>query len=154
MKNLKSGTVITLIFFIALFHGCDHSKSSSVLEHPDIASVFEEKLPQGLFNPVSLNEIFLEDAVLNCIHHSSHKTVYQGIKKIGTFHKDAGRDWHNLKTIPKRIKVINGQADVDYNVSYDIGEPGQQSPWTCKGTAKMVKKGSNWMIKEITITGT
>ena len=154
MEKIKSCTVIPLIFIIALFHGCDHSKSSSVLEHPDIASVFEEKLPQGLFNPVSLNKIFLEDAVLNCIHHSTHKTVYKGIKKIGTFYKDAGRDWHNLKTIPKRIKVVNGQADVDYDVYYDIGEPGQQSPWTCKGTAKMVKKGSNWMIKEVTITGT
>ena len=154
MKNLKLGTVITVVFFIAIFHGCNNSKSSSVSENPDIASVIEEKLPQCLFNPVSLNEIFLQDAVLNCIHHSTHKTVYKGIKEIGTFHKDAGRDWHNLKTIPKRIKVVNGQAEVDYGVSYDLGEPGQQSPWTCKGIAKMVKKGSNWMIKEATITGT
>ena len=153
MINLKSGTVITLVFILAIFYGCDNSESSSVLENPDIASVIE-KLPQGLFNPVSLNEIFLEDAVLNCIHHSTHKTVYKGIKEIGTFHKDAGKDWHNLKTTPKRIKVANGQADVDYDVAYDLGEPGQQSPWTCKGTAKMVKKGSNWMIKEATITGT
>jgi len=154
MKNLKLGTVITLIFIIALFHGCDNSKSSSVSENPDIASVIEEKLSKCLFNPVSLNEIFLEDAVLNCIHHSTHKTVYKGIKEIGTFHKDAGKDWYNLKTTPKRIKVANGQADVDYDVAYDLGEPGQQSPWTCKGTAKMVKKGSNWMIKKATITGT
>ena len=154
MKKLNSCTVITLIFIIAIFCGCDNSDLSSVSENPDIASVIEEKLPQCLFNPVSLNEIFLQDAVLNCIHHSTHKTVYKGIKEIGTFHKDAGRDWHNLKTIPKRIKVVNGQAEVDYGVSYDLGEPGQQSPWTCKGIAKMVKKGSNWMIKEATITGT
>ena len=154
MKKLNSCTVITLIFIIAIFCGCDNSDLSSVSENPDIASIIEEKFPQGLFNPVSLNEIFLEDAVLICIHHSTHKTVYKGIKEIGTFHKDAGKDWHNLKTTPKRIKVANGQADVDYDVAYDLGEPGQQSPWTCKGTAKMVKKGSNWMIKEATITGT
>jgi len=153
MKNFKSGAVITLIFIIAIFCGCDNSDLSSVSENPDIASVIE-RMPQGLFNPVSLNEIFLQDAVLICIHHSTHKTVYKGIKEIGTFHKDAGKDWHNLKTTPKRIKVANGQAEVDYAVSFDVGEPGQQSPWTCKGTAKMVKKGSNWMIKETTITGT
>ena len=153
MKNFKSGAVITLIFIIAIFCGCDNSDLSSVSENPDIASVIE-RMPQGLFNPVSLNEIFLQDAVLICIHHSTHKTVYKGIKEIGTFHKDAGKDWHNLKTTPKRINVANGQAEVDYAVSFDVGEPGQQSPWTCKGTAKMVKKGSNWMIKETTITGT
>ena len=153
MKNFKSGAVITLIFIIAIFCGCDNSDLSSVSENPDIASVIE-RMPQGLFNPVSLNEIFLEDAVLICIHHSAYKTIYKGIKEIGTFHKDAGKDWHNLKTTPKRIKVANGQAEVDYAVSFDVGEPGQQSPWTCKGTAKMVKKGSNWMIKETTITGT
>lgn len=154
MKKLNFCTVITLIVFIALFHGCDNSESLSVSENPDIASVIEEKLPQCLFNPTSLNKIFLEDAMLVCIHHSTHKTVYKGIKEIGTFHKDAGKDWHNLKTIPKKIKVVNGQAEVDYAVSFDVGELGQQSPWTCKGTAKMVKKDSNWMIKEATITGT
>ena len=153
MKNLKLGTVITLVFILAIFYGCDNSKSSSVSENPDIASVIE-KLPQCLFNPISLNEIFLEDALLNCIHHSTYKTIYKGIKEIGTFHKTEERNWHNFKTIPKKIQVVNGQADVDYDVSYDDGEPGQQIPWTCKGTAKMVKKGSKWMIKETTITGT
>lgn len=153
MKVIRIITAIIVFVSMALILACSEEKTASLEGHEDIVAVLQ-KLPQCLFNPTSLNEIFLEDAVLICIHHSTHKTVYKGIKEIGTFHKDAGKDWHNLKTIPKRINVVNGQAEVDYAVSFDVGEPGQQSPWTCKGTAKMVKKGSNWMIKEANITGT
>ena len=152
MKNLKLGTVITLIFIIAIFYGCGNSKSSSVSENPDIASVIE-KLPQCLFNPGSLNEIFLKDAVLTAIHHSMHKNEYKGIKKIATFHSNEGSDWNNIKAVPKKIKVMNTQADVDFTISYDAGNSEQQMPWECKGTATLVKKGSNWIIKEITIEG-
>lgn len=153
MKVIRTITVIIIFVSMALISACSEEKTASIEGHEDIVAVLQ-KLPQCLFSPASLNEIFLEDAVLNCIHHSTHKTVYKGIKEISTFHKDAGSDWHNLKTIPKKIKAVNGQAQVDYDVSYDLGNPGQQSPWTCKGTAKMVKKGSNWMIEEVTITGT
>ena len=48
---------------------------------------------------------------------------------------------------------MNTQADVDFTISYDAGNPGQQMPWECKGTAILIKKGSNWIIKEITIEG-
>ena len=153
MKNLKHGHVIIFILIIAFFYGCNNSESSSISENPDIASVIE-KLPQSLFNPALLDELFLEDAVLNCIHHSTHETIYEGIEKIGTFHKEIGRDWYNLKITPKRIKVENGEAEVDFDVYYDTGSPEHLSPWTCEGTAIIVKKGSNWMIKETTIKGT
>lgn len=152
MKHLKLGNVIILIFIIAIFYGCGNSKSSSVSENPDIASVIE-KLPQYLFNPTSLNKIFLEDAVLTAIHHSMHKNEYKGVKEIATFHSNEGSDWNNIKAVPKKIKVVNTQADVDFTISYDVGKPGQQMPWECKGTAKLIKKGSNWIIKDITIEG-
>lgn len=152
MKHLKLSTVILLIFILALFNGCENSKSSSILGNAEITSIIE-KLPQYLFNPTSLNKIFLEDAVLTAIHHSMHKTEYKGIKEIATFHSNQGSDWNNIKAVPKKIKVVNTQADVDFTISYDVGKPGQQMPWECKGTAKLVKKGSNWIIKEITIEG-
>ena len=152
MKHLKLSNVILLIFILALFNGCENSKSSSVSGNADIASIIE-KLPQYLFNPTSLNNIFLEDAVLTAIHHSMRKNEYKGIKQIATFHSNEGCDWINIKAVPKKIKVVNTQADVDFTISYDAGTPGQQMPWECKGTATLVKKGSNWIIKEITIEG-
>ena len=79
MKHLKLSTVILLIVILALFNGCENSKSSSLLGNPEITSMIE-KLPHHLFHPTSLNTILLEDAVLTAIHHSMHKNEYKGIK--------------------------------------------------------------------------
>ena len=152
MKHLKLSTVILLIFILALFNGCENSNSSSLVGNAEITLIIE-KLSYHLFHPPSLNTIFLEDAVLTAIHHSMHKNEYKGIKEIATFHSNEGSDWNNVKAAPKKIKAVNDQADVDFTISYDAGNPGQQTPWECKGTAKLVKKDSNWIIKEITIEG-
>ena len=82
------------------------------------------------------------------------KNEYKGIKEIAGFHGNEGSDWNNIKAVPKKIKVVNTEADVDFTISYDVGNPGHQMAWECKGTAKLVEKGSNWIIKEITIEGT
>lgn len=152
MRHLKLNTVILLIFFLVLLNGCENSKSSYIIGNAEITSIIE-KLPQHLFNPTSLNEIFLEEAVLTAIHHSMHKNEYKGIKEIVTFHSNEGCDWNNINAVTKKVKVVNTQADVDFTISYDAGKPGQQMPWECKGTAILIKKGPNWIIKEITIEG-
>ena len=152
MKHIMLRCVIVLTFILALFNGCENPKAASISKNPEISSIIE-KLPQHLFHPTSLNKIFLENAVLTAIHHSMHKNEYKGIKEIATFHSNEGCDWNNIKAVPKKIKVVNTGADVDFTISYDAGKSGQLMPWECKGTAKLVKKGSDWIIKEITIEG-
>jgi hypothetical protein len=137
---------------MVFFYGCDSSKSPSISEHEDIVAVIE-KLPHCLYNPASLNEIFLNDAMLiRDTHYHGLKYEFRGINEIGEFHNSVGRHWIDVKTSSKKIKVENGRAQVEYTMSYYVSfDTGGRFDVTVGCSAEMVKKGPKWMIRETII---
>jgi hypothetical protein len=150
MRLREIVAAMMILVSMGLILACSEEKIASLEGHEDIVAVLQ-KLPRCVEkpDPVCVNEIYVHDATL--IHNSAltghmDKTM-TGLKEIEDWKVAQGTNYRWKDLSISSIEKGTDTANVQYSFMVETSR-GAQMDAKFKCSAKLVKQGQKWKIKE------